>query len=78
MSVKLPTPRHSVADRYPSASADPRRRRRLIWQPRREREPGDRRDADGPATWRGGSPSHLAAARARGGLEQFYAAARAR
>ena len=66
--MNLPTPRHSIADRYPSA------------QPARDGaddssgsrcgsgEPGDRRYADGPATW----------PRALSGLEQFHAAARAR
>jgi hypothetical protein len=66
--VNLPTLRHSIADRYPSA------------QPARDDaddssgsrsgsgEPGDRRNADGLANW----------PRARSGLEQFHAAARAR
>ena len=75
------TCRHSRAERYPSAQ--PRRGRRLggrlVRQWRGRGEPGHGGTPAGVAYPPGGSgPGHRAAVRARGGLEQFNAAARAR
>ena len=66
--MNLPAPRHSVADRYPSPSQPVTTQTTHPVAVAGAGEPGDRRYADGLATW----------PRARSRLEQFHAAARAR